>query len=109
MSPFLLTTRQDPDSDSDFNPGSFVPETKKRGRRSGDSRKAGEPPSKRRRRATLEDVDGSSRGSRARSRGKLGDPIVVQDMVSYFSRLDGVKTGDAVPLQRNLLAQYFGG
>ncbi|KAM5538879.1 hypothetical protein V8D89_007601 [Ganoderma adspersum] len=75
----------DPDSDSDFNPGSFVPEPKKkRGRRSGDSRKSGEPPRKRRRRESLEDG-----GSRERS-------------------IDGVRTGDAVPLQRNLLTQYFG-
>ena len=68
---FLLTSRQDPDSDSDFNPGSFIPSPpKKRGRRSVDSRKAGEPPRKKRRRETLEDGGGSDGSSRVRSIGK---------------------------------------
>ena len=100
----MLTRIQEPDSDSDFNPGSFVPEPKKkRGRRSGESRKSGEPPRKRRRRESLEDG-----GSRERSIGKLGLGGGAESSL-IFIFLDGVRTGDAVPLQRNLLTQYFGG
>ncbi|KAI0742679.1 P-loop containing nucleoside triphosphate hydrolase protein [Daedaleopsis nitida] len=73
----------DLDSDSDFNPGSFVPEPKKRGRKSNDSRKRGEPPSKKRRKEAMD----------------------------VFDRPRSVSPGrpkEAVPLQRNLLAEHFG-
>ena len=53
--PPLLTSFAELDSDSDFNPGSYVPEVKKRGRKTGDSRKYGAPPNKRRRKNTLDD------------------------------------------------------
>ncbi|KAI0717768.1 P-loop containing nucleoside triphosphate hydrolase protein [Cerioporus squamosus] len=73
------------DSDSDFNPGSFVPEQKKRGRKSADSRKSGVPPRKRRRKETLE---GDHR---------LPSPA-----------LDDRKQREGIPLQRNMLVQLFG-
>ena len=70
MSRSLLTPRQDPDSDSDFNPGSFIPEAKKRPKKSSGSRKAGEPPRKKRRRDTLDGIGGLSGGSEAHLTGK---------------------------------------
>ncbi|KAI0632842.1 hypothetical protein C8Q77DRAFT_849812 [Trametes polyzona] len=77
------------DSDSDFNPGAYIPETKKRGRKSKDTRKPdgssdASPPSKRRRRDTLAKIGGKS-----------------------YTR-DGEPQKTAVPLRPNLLLQYFG-